>query len=92
MRKQSYTVQEVARLVEFSDQTVREWAKTGRIKTVRPGGIRAYRIPRAEVERLLAEFQIDDRVLDTAEYGARDSDVQSPDTKMNRLATQPSLQ
>ncbi len=26
MRKQSYTIQEVARLVEFSDQTIREWA------------------------------------------------------------------
>ena len=64
MRKQWYTIQEIARLVEFSDQTIREWGKIGRIKVVR-AGIRAFRIPRAEVERLLAEFMIDDRVLDT---------------------------
>lgn len=86
MRKQSYTVQEVARLVEFSDQSVREWAKAGRIKTVRPIGLRAYRIPRAEVERLLAEFAIDDRVLDTPEYGGGRSDVQSTDIKSSNHA------
>jgi len=87
MRKQSYTIQEVARLLEFSDQTIREWAKAGRIKAVRPG-IRAFRIPRAEVERLLAEFMIDDRVLDTAEYGGGRSDVQSTGNR-NRRAMQP---
>lgn len=63
MRKQVYTIQEVAALLRFSDQTIREWARTGQIKAVRPG-LRAWRVPRAEVERLLAQFQIDDRILD----------------------------
>ena len=85
MRKQWYTIQEVARLVEFSDQTIREWGKIGRIKVVR-AGIRAFRIPRAEVERLLAEFLIDDRILDTPEYGGGRSDVQSNESKSSSLA------
>ena len=63
MRKQVYTIQEVAKLLQFSDQTIREWVRSGRIKAVRPG-IRAYRIPVAEVERLLAQFEIDARALD----------------------------
>lgn len=66
MRKQVYTIQEVARLIRFSDQTIREWVRDGTIKAVRPG-LRAWRIPRAEVERLLAQMQIDERVLDIEE-------------------------
>ena len=76
MRKQFYTIQEVARFLQFSDQTIREWARDGRILTVRPG-IRAYRIPRVEVERLLAQFMIDVRILDGGEDQAGRSDVQS---------------
>ncbi len=57
MAKQVYTIAEVAQLLRFSEQTIREWARTGQIKAVRPG-LRAWRIPRTEVERLLAQFGI----------------------------------
>lgn len=57
MAKQVYTIAEVAELLRFSEQTIREWARTGQIKAVRPG-LRAWRVPRAEVERLLAQFGI----------------------------------
>lgn len=64
MRKPTYTIQEVAALVQLSDQTIRDWVRQGRIVAVRPGGMRAYRIPLAEVVRLLGEFLIDESVLD----------------------------
>jgi excisionase family DNA binding protein len=57
MAKQVYTIAEVAEMLRFSEQTIREWARTGQIKAVRPG-LRAWRVPRAEVERLLAQFGI----------------------------------
>lgn len=62
--KQMYTIKEVAELLRFSEQTIREWARDGQIKAVRPG-LRAWRIPRAEVQRLLAQFQIDKSVLES---------------------------
>lgn len=80
MRKQVYTIQEVAELLRFSEQTVRDWARSGQIKAVRPG-LRAWRVPRAEVERLLAQFQIDDRVLDDhsgGEYNPSESRAPMP--------------
>jgi excisionase family DNA binding protein len=58
MAKQVYTIAEVAQLLRFSEQTIREWARTGQIRAVRPG-LRAWRVPRAEVERLLAQFGIE---------------------------------
>lgn len=64
MRKPTYTIQEVAALLQLSDQTIRDWVKQKRIVAVRPGGMRAYRIPQAEVVRLLREFMIDESVLD----------------------------
>ncbi len=63
MAKQMYTIAEVARLMRFSEQTIREWARTGQIKAVRPG-LRAWRIPRAEVQRLLAQYQINESALE----------------------------
>lgn len=63
MRKQVYTIQEVAALLQFSEQTIRDWVRSGRIKAARPG-LRAWRIPRSEVGRLLAQLQIDERTLD----------------------------
>lgn len=78
MRKQVYTIREVAQLLRFSEQTIREWARDGQIKAVRPG-LRAWRVPRAEVERLLAQFQIDDRVLDDhPNDGYNPSDSRTP--------------
>ena len=82
MRKQVYTIQEVAQLLRFSEQTIREWARDGRIKAVRPG-LRAYRIPVAEVERLLAQFMIDESVLDS------NGDTIPPN--IQRLAAQPNV-
>src|SRR5262245_685763 len=66
--KQVYTIPEVAKLVRFSEQTIREWVRDGRVKAVRPG-LRAWRIPRAEGQRLLAELNIDDSVLDDSDGG-----------------------
>lgn len=65
MRKPTYTIQEVAALLQLSDQTIRDWVKQKRIIAMRPGGMRAYRVPVAEVVRLLREFMIDESVLDT---------------------------
>jgi excisionase family DNA binding protein len=61
--KQVYTIAEVANLLRFSEQTIREWARTGQIKAVRPG-LRAWRIPRAEVERLLAQYGINEKAIE----------------------------
>jgi excisionase family DNA binding protein len=69
MAKQMYTIAEVAALLRFSEQTIREWARSGQIKAVRPG-LRAWRIPRAEVERLLAQFGIDEGASGDVASGA----------------------
>ena len=61
--KQLYTIGEVAEILRFSEQTIREWARNGQIKAVRPG-LRAWRIPRSEVQRLLSEYQIDESALE----------------------------
>ena len=61
--KQFYTIKEVADILLFSEQTVREWVRVGRVRAVRPG-LRAWRIPSAEVERLLTEYQVDKSVLE----------------------------
>jgi excisionase family DNA binding protein len=66
MRKEVYTIQEVAQLLQFSEQTIRDWVRSGRISAGRIG-LRAWRIPRSEVERLLAQLQISDHVLDSVE-------------------------
>lgn len=61
--KQVYTIKEVAEILRFTPQAISEWIREGRIKAVRPG-LRAWRIPVAEVERLLTEYQIDKSVLE----------------------------
>jgi excisionase family DNA binding protein len=48
------TVREVAQQVGATEQTIRRWLRLGRIHGVMPGGAKlGYRIPRAEVDRLL---------------------------------------
>lgn len=74
MEKQVYTIQEVARLLQFSEQTIRDWVRSGRIKAARPG-LRAWRIPRSEVERLLAQMQIDPHALDNE--GKMDNEIRT---------------
>ena len=59
MQKQLYTIHEVAEMLQFSEQTIRDWVRSGRIRAARPGA-RAWRIPRAEVDRLMAQFDIGD--------------------------------
>jgi len=71
MLKQFYTIQEVAEMLQFSDQTIRDWVRTGRIKAARPG-LRAWRIPRAEVERLMAQFDMDGSALENS------ADIRTP--------------
>jgi len=78
--KNVYTVPEVAKLTRFSEQTIREWIRDGYIKGVRPG-LRAWRIPRTEVQRLLAQLNIDESVLEN-DGG---SGVQSEDTRTPKL-------
>lgn len=83
MRKEVYTIQEVAALLQFSEQTIRDWVRSGRISAGRIG-LRAWRIPRSEVERLLAQLQISDRVLDVedstseADKGRITNDIRTP--------------
>jgi excisionase family DNA binding protein len=48
------TVAEAAEELGITDQTVRVWLKSGRLKGTRPGGTKAgWRIQRASVEALL---------------------------------------
>ena len=50
----TYTIAEVAALLRVTDKTIRRWLAAGRIHGVQPGGPRAaWRIPAAELERLL---------------------------------------
>jgi excisionase family DNA binding protein len=50
------TVQEVARRIGSTEETVRRWIRVGHIKGVMPGGQKlGYRIPESEVERLLGQ-------------------------------------
>ncbi len=55
MPKNTYTVKEVANLLEFSTNTVYKYLDDGSIKSVRFGSEGRFRIPRTEVERLLQE-------------------------------------
>lgn len=55
MTKTTYTVKEVARLLNFSTNTVYKHVNEGGIKAVRMGGDGRFRIPASEVERLLQE-------------------------------------
>lgn len=55
MPKTTYTVKDVARLLDFSTNTVYKYIDDGSIKAVRLGKEGRFRIPSAEVERLLQE-------------------------------------
>ena len=49
------TVKDVARRIQVSDWTVREWLRTGRLRGIRPGGTKiGWRIAEADVARFLA--------------------------------------
>lgn len=48
-----YTAEEVARLIRVSEQTVRLWIREGKLPARRFG--RNWRIPTADVQRILAE-------------------------------------
>ena len=48
------TVEQAAERLQAHPQTVRKWLRDGKLKGVMPGGTKlGYRIPEAEVERLL---------------------------------------
>ena len=55
MLKNTYTVKEVAKLLDFSTNTVYKYLDEGSIKAVRMGEEGRFRIPASEVERLLHE-------------------------------------
>jgi excisionase family DNA binding protein len=49
------TVKEVAERLRANPQTIRRWLREGKLKGVMPGGEKlGYRIPAAEVTRLLS--------------------------------------
>lgn len=47
-----YTVSEAAEILRVSDRTVREWIYRQHLRAVRMGDRSAWRIPRAEINRL----------------------------------------
>lgn len=52
------TVREVAERVRTSEETIRRWLKSGRLRGVRPGGTKlGWRIPTSEVDRLLGKAE-----------------------------------
>jgi excisionase family DNA binding protein len=53
MEEQWFTVDEVARRLKVSDQTVRRWLRAGALVGRNFGGRTGYRIPEAELERFL---------------------------------------
>jgi excisionase family DNA binding protein len=54
MEEQMYTVREAAERLKSSEDTVRRWLRTGKIRGVMPGGTKlGYRIPASEIERVL---------------------------------------
>jgi len=55
IEKQTYTVDEVAKLIGISYRTLLTAIKRNELKTMRIG--RQYKIPKAEVERLLQPLQ-----------------------------------
>jgi excisionase family DNA binding protein len=48
--QKDYTVPEAAKELGYSDGTIKNWIKGGKIIARRPG--RAFRIPHSEIERL----------------------------------------
>ena len=48
-----YTVTEVAKMFSVSRQSVLKWINNGKIKAVKV--VKVYRIPKEEIERLLAD-------------------------------------
>jgi excisionase family DNA binding protein len=55
-QEQILTVSEVSELLRVNQDTVLRYLKDGKLNGFRPGGRRAgWRIPRAEVERFIAE-------------------------------------
>ena len=49
------TVREVAARFKMTEQTVRRWIRSGRLRAAMPGGEKlGYRITAAEIEKLLA--------------------------------------
>lgn len=76
--KQFYTTKEVADILLFSEQTIREWVREGKIKAVRPG-LRAWRIPSAEVDRLMNQFQVDKSALENdGNHGYTNEHIRTP--------------
>jgi excisionase family DNA binding protein len=48
------TVEQAAERLQAHPQTVRKWLRDGKLKGVMPGGTKlGYRIPEAEIERML---------------------------------------
>jgi excisionase family DNA binding protein len=62
MADEFYTAEELADYLKISSQTVRAWIRERKVKAVKFG--RAWRIPRAEVERLKTEGVPEDEVTE----------------------------
>lgn len=52
MSEQTYTVEQVAKLLGFHEVTIRRHLKRGVIKGVRVGDLGRWRVPLAEINRL----------------------------------------
>src|SRR6187399_44234 len=76
-QKNVYTIAEVAELMQFSDQTIREWIRSGRLHAARPG-IRAWRIPRSEVERLMRQFEVGENTESSQVYNTDTTEPPMP--------------
>jgi len=53
MPERFYTVEELAVYLKVAEQTLRAWIRAGKVRAVRLG--RSYRIPIAEVRRMISE-------------------------------------
>lgn len=56
-RRQAVRIGEAAEVLGVSRRTVWRWVIGGRVRYLRPNDVGPYRIPAAEIDRLLAEKQ-----------------------------------
>lgn len=58
-RRQAVRIGEAAEVLGVSRRTVWRWVTSGRVRYLRPNDVGPYRIPAAEIDRLLAEKRVE---------------------------------
>ncbi len=76
MPEDFYTVEEMAAYLKVSEQTIRAWIRTDKVKAVKLG--RAYRIRREEVQRV-ATNGIEDDAPSPSQDAYQDMKAHAPD-------------